>query len=192
MDFYQQNALSFYRDTVSVDMASLYGCFLPHVAKGGRILDAGCGSGRDARYFLHQGFAVEAFDASPALADLARQLTGLPVVVCRFEEFTGPSRFDAIWACASLLHVPLAKLPGVMAHLTNLLQPDGVFYCSFKYGDGEIRRDGRTFTNMTETGLVRLLTGLPLRLEALWQTGDLRSGREQERWLNALLVKEPS
>ncbi|GAA3702398.1 class I SAM-dependent methyltransferase [Oceanisphaera sediminis] len=188
-DYYQQQAEQFYQSTVTVDMTPLYDRFLPKVPAGGHIVDAGCGSGRDSLHFSRLGYRVTAFDASPALVQLARAHSGLPVVQCRFEEFSTPAPADAIWACASLLHVPLAELAAVMAHLTTQLKPGGVFYCSFKYGQGETSREGRHFTNLDETGLKQLLNGLPLNIAEQWQTGDLRPGREQERWLNALLVK---
>ena len=193
--YYDQHAEAFIAGTLAVQMQSLYDKFLPHLVVGSHILDAGCGSGRDSRYFLQQGFAVTALDASWPLVLHARTLTGLPVLHCRFDEFVAEQPLDAIWACASLLHVPLAELPAVMAHLTAQLTARGIFYCSFKYGSGQVSRDGRTFTNMDEAGLDALLHSLPLqtvplRIFDIWQTGDLRPGRESERWLNIVLQKE--
>ncbi|MBM7454891.1 SAM-dependent methyltransferase [Oceanisphaera litoralis] len=189
INYYQQQAGHFYQSTVTLDMTPLYHRFLPRVPAGGHILDAGCGSGRDSLHFSRLGYKVTAFDASPALVELARRHTGLPVAQCRFDEFKAPTPADAIWACASLLHVPQAELAAVMAHLAEQLKPGGVFYCSFKYGQGESSREGRHFTNLDESGLKQLLQSLPLHIAEQWQTGDLRPGREQEPWLNALLVK---
>ena len=192
IDYYQQQAELFYHSTVSVDMASLYQRFLPYVPVGGHIVDAGCGSGRDSLYFVNLGFTVSAFDASSALVELAQQHTGLPVSLCRFEAFTAPEPVDAIWACASLLHVPRAELTAVMTHLSAQLKINGVFYCSFKYGQDDISRDGRHFTNLDEAGLSELISELPLTLIEHWQTGDLRPDREHERWLNAICKKNIS
>lgn len=190
VDYYQQQAASFYQSTVGVDMAPLYQRFLPYLAAGGHIIDAGCGSGRDSLYFANLGFKVSAFDASPALVKLAQRHTGLPISVCRFEQFSVAAPADAIWACASLLHVPRAELVQVIAHLSTQLTPGGIFYCSFKYGQDDVSRDGRHFTNLDETGLSELVSQLPLTVIEHWQTGDLRPGREHERWLNAILRKE--
>ncbi len=189
INYYQQRAEQFYQSTVTVDMTPLYDRFLPRVPAGGHVVDAGCGSGRDSLHFSRLGYRVTAFDASPALVALARTHSGLPVMQCRFEDFSTATPADAIWACASLLHVPQAELAAVMAHLAAQLKPGGVFYCSFKYGRGETCREGRHFTNLDETGLEQLLKGLPLDVAEQWQTGDLRPGREQEAWFNALLVK---
>ncbi|NLJ93006.1 MAG: class I SAM-dependent methyltransferase [Aeromonadales bacterium] len=190
LDYYQQQADAFYHNTVSVDMAPLYARFLPYLPAGGHIIDAGCGSGRDSRYFANLGFKVSAFDASPALAKLAEQHTGLPIIVCKFEAFVTKTPADAIWACASLLHVHRSELVRTMAHLCNQLKAGGIFYCSFKYGQGEVVRDGRHFTNLDEQDLTELLRPLPLSQVEQWQTTDLRPGREQERWLNVLLRKD--
>ncbi len=189
INYYQQRAEQFYQSTVTVDMTPLYDRFLPRVPAGGHVVDAGCGSGRDSLHFSRLGYRVTAFDASPALVALARTHSGLQVMQCLFEDFSTATPADAIWACASLLHVPQAELAAVMAHLAAQLKPGGVFYCSFKYGRGETCREGRHFTNLDETGLEQLLKGLPLDVAEQWQTGDLRPGREQEAWLNALLVK---
>ena len=187
--YYEQHAADFVAGTLSVDMTSLYDHFVPLLRPGARILDAGCGSGRDSAHFLRLGFAVEALDASAAMAQHARTLTGLPVRCCRFTDYQATEPLDAIWACASLLHVPKDELTGVMAHLGAQLKEGGLFYCSFKYGNGEVCRDGRTFTNLDETGLQALLTSLPLYIQECWQSGDVRPGREPERWLNAVLKK---
>ncbi len=190
IDYYNQFADTFSDATLDVDMSSLYARFEPLLKPGAQILDAGCGSGRDTRYFLGQGFAVVAMDASEALCKLAAELTGLSVHTCRFDEFQYDEPFDGIWACASLLHVPSKDLPGVMVHLASQLISGGVFYCSFKYGVGEETRDGRTFTHLDESNLATLLQTLPLQSVDVWQTSDLRPGREQGRWLNAILIKE--
>ncbi|MCF7983610.1 MAG: SAM-dependent methyltransferase, partial [Thiohalocapsa sp.] len=94
------------------------------------------------------------------------------------------------WACASLLHVPAAELPDVMRRLSRALKNDGVLYASFKYGRGEREHRGRRFTDLDEAGLGALLEHVP-ELEPLetWTTGDLRPGRETERWLNTLLKR---
>ncbi|MCD8547865.1 MAG: class I SAM-dependent methyltransferase [Aeromonadaceae bacterium] len=188
--YYEQHAADFVAGTLTVDMTSLYDHFVPLLAPGARLLDAGCGSGRDCAHFLQLGFAVEALDASAAMVQHAQALTGLPVRCCRFTDYQATEPLDAIWACASLLHVPTDELTGVMAHLATQLKDGGLFYCSFKYGSGEVSREGRTFTNLDETGLQALLAPLPLHILETWQTGDVRPGREHERWLNAVLKKD--
>lgn len=170
-------------------MSELYRPFVAHLKPGARILDAGCGSGRDAKAFSEMGYEVEAFDASAELVELARQHTGLPVKQMRFEEVTEVERYDGIWCCASLLHVPLAELPGVMAQLAKALKPGGVWYLSFKYGSGEREKDGRRFTDMDEAGFAEVLSELSgIEVMKCWQTHDQRPERD-DSWINLVLSK---
>ena len=189
-DYYQQHADRFFTETVTVDMSALYQPFVAHLKPGARILDAGCGSGRDAKAFHEMGYDVEAFDASAELVALARQHSGLPVEQKRFEEGSTVERYNGIWCCASLLHVPLAELPEVMSRLARALKPDGVWYLSFKYGSGEREKDGRVFTDMDEIKLNDLIADLEnIVLLDTWITGDKRPERQNEKWLNSLLRK---
>ena len=110
-DYYEEHAQAFFAATAGVDLAPLYAHFLREVPAGGRILDAGCGSRRDACAFVARGYQVAACDASPALARLASVHCGFPVRVLRFQELDGPARFDGIRACVSLLRVPLRETP---------------------------------------------------------------------------------
>jgi len=188
IDYYEKHAAQFCEDTLGVDMTPLYQRFLPLLPQRGHILDAGCGSGRDARAFAAQGFRVTAFDASRTLIKTAEQYLGQPVHQLRFEDIGWQRRFDGIWACASLLHVPEAELDDAMLRLRNSLKSGGILYASFKHGAGERDSDGRRFTDLDEAGLSALL-GRVEGLEELetWATGDLRAGRETELWLNTLV-----
>jgi SAM-dependent methyltransferase len=189
--YYRDHAEAFFADTVAVDMASLYGRFLPRIPTGGHILDAGCGSGRDARAFVGRGYRVTAFDASPELADLASGYIGQELLVMRLEDVDWRETFDGVWACASLLHVRYPALPEVMLRLGHALKPGGVLYASFKYGQGMREHNGRLFTDLDEAGLDTLLARVPgLNLAETWVTGDLRPERASESWLNATIVRD--
>lgn len=189
LQYYQTHAHAFYHSTINVDMQSLYGHFLPLIKTGGAILDAGCGPGRDSLAFIEQGFDIEAFDASDELAKLATKLIGKEVSVKTFQTYQTTTIFDGIWACASLLHVPFVELSDIMQRLSERLKAEGVFYCSFKYGNEEIERSGRRFTNLNENRFEQLIKGLPLQIEKQWITGDLREGRESQKWLNVIMRK---
>lgn len=187
--YYKVNAQAFYDSTIEVNMQTLYSHFLPLLPCGGSILDAGCGAGRDIKNFIDCGFDVDAFDASEELAALASKLVGKEVKVDLFQTYKTNKQFDAIWACASLLHVPFTELPIVFNSLSAMLKKDGIFYCSFKYGEQEVKRNGRLFTNLTEASFVGQISNLPLKIERQWITGDLRKGRESEKWLNVIMRK---
>ncbi len=189
LKYYQDNAQTFFDGTVNVDMSSLYEAFTRHLAPGARVLDAGCGSGRDAKAFQEMGYQVEAFDASPAMVELAREHTGLPVKVMTFADVDWKEEFDGIWCCASLLHVSAVELPGVMRRLADALKPGGVWYVSFKYGEGEREVDGRRFTDMDDEGLGALLGSVGgIEVAEMWVTRDKRPGRDED-WFNGVLRK---
>lgn len=188
-DYYQQNAQRFFDETVDVDMSAVYQPFLALLKPGARILDAGCGSGRDTKAFSELGYVVDAFDASAELAERAERLIGRPVEVMRFQELTAVEHYDGIWCCASLLHVPEKQLPEVMARLAKALKPGGVWYVSFKYGTGERVKDGRRFTDMNEDRLRGVVSALTdMHLKDTWTTGDRRPDRD-DVWVNGLVVK---
>lgn len=192
LGYYDNNAEAFVESTFSVAMTELYNEFLPLIPDGGRILDAGCGSGRDALAFHSLGFQVSAFDGSEAIANLAAQKTGLPVQHRSFAQVTESSAYDGIWACASLLHLAVNEVPAVIGQLWLALKPGGTFYLSFKVGDGEREHQGRHFTDANEDIAKRWVSDLPeLSGYRLWRTDDQRPDRD-EQWLNILLTKQPA
>jgi len=192
MTYYQCNAQTFFDATVGVDMSSLYAPFLSQVVPGGRVLDAGCGSGRDAKAFNALGYQVEAFDASAEMVRLAAAYTGLPVRQMTFNMLEAEERYDGIWCCASLLHLPQAELPEAMRRLARALKPGGIWYLSFKYGVGEREKAGRHFTDLNEAELEVLVAALPqVSIIEQWTTQD-KSPERDEVWLNALLRKHLS
>ena len=187
--YYNQNAETFFAATATVNMEPVYQRFLHLLPPTGRILDAGCGSGRDAKAFAEKGYSVDAFDASPALAKLASEFTGQPVEVMSFLDFDRHQHYDGIWACASLLHVPEIDLAQALHRLWRGLKPSGVLYVSFKHGTAEREQGGRVFTDTTEDQLrnrVQALEGLASI--DIWLTADQRPDR-QEEWVNGLFRK---
>lgn len=187
MPYYDDNARNFFNDTISVDMTTLYNEFLPLLPKKATILDVGCGSGRDSRVFQDLGYEVYAIEPSSNLAQLAESVIGKKVEVTTVQEFSHSCNFDAIWACASLLHIPMAELTATFRHLGKMLETRGLIYCSFKYGDKEIQRGERNFTDLNEQLLVDILPS-SLSISKIWVTSDIRLDRQQQ-WLNALLIK---
>lgn len=192
IEYYDTNADQFFEQTVAVDMTPLYGRFLVHLPKGGRILDAGCGSGRDAKVFLEKGYAVTAMDGSAELARRASAFLGKEVICCRFDEITFDAEFEGVWACASLLHVEGQVLPDVLGKLAKSLKLDGVLYMSFKQGDGErIDGNGRHFIDMTLERLEDLVhSSGQLEILETWETQDQRPQKRDERWWNCLARKK--
>jgi cyclopropane fatty-acyl-phospholipid synthase-like methyltransferase len=192
IDYYNQHAAEYVQATVNLDMAELYAEFVPLVKTGDHILDAGCGSGRDAAYFKQLGFTVSAFDASEALATIASQRLKQPVTVQQFEQLDEHEQYDGIWCCASLLHVTTQQLPAVLNRLQQAMKPGAVLYASFKYGSTDRFSNGRHFTDLDEASLCSLLSQLPaLQLVKSWQSRDQRPDRADDIWLNAIITRKP-
>lgn len=187
--YYDEHAEDFVAGTENADMRECRERFLRYLKPGQKILDAGCGSGRDAIAFREAGYEVEAFDASAEICRIASEKTGIVVKQLRFEELDGSNEYDGIWACAALLHVKSADLPDVLQRLYRLLKTEGILYVSFKYGSAEREKDGRYFHDLTENTCRELLTEAGLSIRELFVTQDVRNGRSQEKWVNAIAGK---
>ena len=170
-------------------MSALYAPFLCEIPAHGRILDVGCGSGRDSLAFLKAGYEVVPIDGSPEMVTATSKLTGTSARVLAFDEIEFKREFDGIWACASLLHVARRDLDAVFVRLTKALKPEGVLYFSCKYGDAERFEHGRFFNDMNEDLLKSLiLHHSGLEILDLWITDDVRNERRgAQQWLNALV-----
>ena len=189
IDYYNNFADDFAEATLHVDMASLYQPFLTELPKTARILDVGCGAGRDTLAFKNIGYEVDAIDYSEELVKKATQLTGVRVQLMSFYEIDEHEVYDGIWACASLLHCERDRLAEVMGQLIIALKPNGVIYMSFKYGDSDRDKDGRKFTDLDENQAEALLEQFDnVQQIKQWVTLDQRPDR-QEKWLNLLWKK---
>ena len=189
IDYYNKHAEEFIALTFDVDMESLYQPFLAELPEGARILDVGCGSGRDTLAFKDKGYQVEAIDYSAELVKKAKELTGIEVRQQSFYELNESEKYDGIWACASLLHCDRDFLPEVMGHIFKALKPNGVCYMSFKYGNTDREKDGRSFTDLNEQQAHELLKQIDQALLLQqWITIDKRPDRDEE-WLNVLWKK---
>lgn len=189
IEYYNENAKLFYEGTVKADMSFWRDKFESYIVEGGRILDAGCGSGRDSRAFKMHGYSVVAFDASREMCKLASELLGEEVWQMRFDEIAFDSEFDGVWACASLLHVAIEELPAVLGKLKKALKDKGYMYASFKYGEGTMVRGDRTFSNFTEESATRLMSDAGFVVVECGITSDIRPGRAEEKWVNVITRK---
>ena len=189
IDYYDQNAQSFVENTINVDFKDFQDDFLSWLPKAGAILDFGCGSGRDTKYFLEKGYRVTAIDGSAVLCRMASEFTGIEVKQMMFDELNEQEAYDGIWACSSLLHVPADELKDVLLKMAAALKDFGIAYISFKYGEYEGERGGRFFLDMTENSFRELLAEIPaFKIEQQKITTDTRPDRD-EKWLNLVLRK---
>lgn len=190
LDYYNEKAEDFIKGTVDVELTGLQEEFLDYIVHGGTILDLGCGSGRDSKMFLNKGFKVIAVDGSKDICKLASVYIGQDVINADFTEYSPNEELDGVWACASLLHLRSEDIINVINKVSSKLKPNGCFYMSFKYGEFAGMRNGRFFTDMTETSFNEILSKCEaLELIEYKITYDARVGREDEKWLNVFCRK---
>lgn len=190
IEYYNQNANSFVAGTISVDFKATQDRFLSRLKVGDYILDFGCGSGRDAKYFLGAGLKVDAIDGSEELCKIASAYIGIEVKQMLFQELNEHEKYDGIWACSSILHLPKDELKSVFNIMVAALKTGGIIYTSFKYGIFEGERNGRYFSDFTIETFIKFIQDVEnLKLDEYWITEDVRPGRGEEKWLNLILQK---
>jgi len=108
--------------------------FMLGLSTGSRVLELGCGNGRDAEVLLAHGFDVDATDGSPGMVAEAKRRIGSAVRLMRFDELSSITAYDGIWANASLLHLPTGKLAHVLSLILQALKANGLHFATFKSG----------------------------------------------------------
>lgn len=190
LGYYDDHAGDFYKSTIKAELGKIQERFLLKLQQRANILDFGCGSGRDTKCFLERGFRVDAIDGSKELCKLACEYTGIEVKNMLFQELEELDKYDGIWACSSILHLPVDELEGVIRKMSDALKDKGIIYTSFKYGTFAGERNGRYFTDMTEETFAEFLGRInSLEIEEQWITLDVRPERGEEKWLNLILRK---
>lgn len=108
--------------------------FFKNMVPGKKILDIGCGAGRDASVFIHHGFDYTGIDASSGMLKVASaRVPTAKFLLMDFYKLDFPLRtFDGFWAAASLLHIPKKKVLESMQSIRNLLKPGGAGFISMK------------------------------------------------------------
>ena len=182
--YYTKNADVYISNTLTADMSQQYTIFERYLPKNATILDVGFGSGRDMLHFKKAGYSVHGIDNVVSFVETAKQ-KGLSVEVMDFNSITLKTKFDAIWACASLLHS--TDLCKTMENLLNVLKDNGIIFISMKYGLGSEEIDGRFFQYIDEETLKELCTIFNLSIKELWLSSD-RLNR-QTTWINCVVSK---
>ena len=186
LDFYDTNAEAYAAKTVSADVSDIRDMFIPFIPRGGRILDLGCGSGRDSFAFSRLGFSVIPADGSEEMCAQAERYTGLEVRKMGFSEMDYRNEFDGVWACSSLLHLNSRELPSVLRSVYAALKENGVFFACFKKGNDEgPGPDGRYFNNLTAEKLRNLLEDAGFRIMDIWEN----TASDGTVWVDSLSKK---
>lgn len=188
LSWYRENAIQYAEETRNSLVLDALWEFLSRMKEGGTILDYGSGSGRDSAYFINKGFSVDSLDGSAEMKAQAERLFGIKVKLASFLSLEEKDKYDGIWAQASILHLEEHDLRVALALIERALKRDGVFYSSFRKGEGDGYENGRWYTNMTER---RFLSFLPAKLyvEKIWESQDVRPGVSRT-WLSIICRKK--
>lgn len=190
IEYYNINAEDFIQRTINIDMSKCYELFLHYLKPGQTILDLGCGSGRDSKFFIESGFAVVSVDGSSVICKRASEYIGQEVICKRFEDITYEDEFDGVWACASLLHVKREALPNILRLISKALKRNGYLYASFKYGSSERISEERLFNEYTEKDIDLLFNSHNgFKCMHYYVTEDARTDRKDEKWLTIIAKK---
>lgn len=185
--YYDEDPDRYIRTALQADMTETRSRFTKHLPAHALILDFGCGSGRDTKAFLEEGFQVEAIDGSEELCKKASAYTGIQVKQMLFNDLNETDKYDGIWANATLLHLPKAELKDVLKKLEKALKPNGILFASFKYGTFEGIRTERYYTDFTKDTLKEFwAASTSLKIFDEWITDDTIPGREGLQWINIL------
>lgn len=174
--------------------------FISLVKPGGKILDAGCGSGRDANYFASKGFTVTGIDLSDGLLSYAREHAhpGATFQKMDLRTITLNTSFDGIWASASLLHLKRDEFVPVLRNFQHMLMPGGILFLLMKEGteeqlvtSGTISGETRFFTYYMSDDLRQILEGAGFTIidQFTWDQKDRNDERPHEVWISSFAKK---
>ena len=191
--FYQREA-PHYTASGSQGPSRHLDAFLDRLEPGARVLELGCGGGRDSAHMVSRGFTVDPTDATPAMVRKAQERWDLPARVMRFNELNSQGEYLAIWAHASLLHCPRGELPGVLYRIHTALKPGGWFFANFKAGETEGRDTLERYYNFPDRDWLEQQYAGAARWQSLAFEEELGSGYDgvPRQWLCVTARKEPA
>lgn len=189
IDYYNANAEKYYKATVGVDFEQLRKKFASYLPENARIIDLGCGSGRDVKAFCNMGYQAIGLDASKELAEIAKDRLGIEVLVADMATWETDEPVDGIWCCASLLHLNDDDANKFFDNLQHNLKHGGVMFLSVKEGitTGSDEK-GRYMQNYTEKDLCEKIEQAGLNIIDIERSVD-KLGRDDFAWLNVYIRK---
>lgn len=196
MNFYKKNRNSYFENTKNINMEHIYDSFLKQIPKNGKILDCGCGSGRDSLYFKNKGYKIEAFDSSSELVELAKEYTNIDIKVNTFENYKTNDKFDGLFFMASLVHLKPNEFEQILNKFKKYLNKNGSIYISLKEGGGIGITDEKTnrffyYWNIEE--LNKIFTKNKINRQFFKSKDKKQHIVQKEEWINIIIrdYKEP-
>ena len=157
LEYYNKNAKTYCDQTLVGNLQENYNKFLEHLQPNAYILDFGCGSGRDSKYFLDNGYKVKAIDGSIEMCKLASKYINQEVTCMKFEDLNDINAYDGIWACSSILHIEKENLSDILIKMISSLKVNGIIYTSFKIGTGYAIKEGKYYNYLTKDEMIQIL-----------------------------------
>ena len=189
IEYYNSHAEAYYDSTYCIELQELYEKFLRYIPENGRIVDLGCGSGRDVKWFRDHGYIAYGLDASEELVKISKAKLGIPVEQGFIEEWISKEPFDGIWCCGSLMHLDGKCIDEFFANLKYNLAPSGILLFSVKTGiQTGTDKDGRFFHNYSRNDIVSLANKNKLNIIDMWYSKD-KLKRKGFNWLNAIMQR---
>lgn len=192
LEYYNKNAKIYCEQTLVGNMEENYNKFLKHLQSNAYILDFGCGSGRDSKYFIDNGYEVKAIDGSVEMCKLASEYINQNVDFMKFEELSDINTYDGIWACSSILHVEKENFLSVLDKMIKSLKDNGVIYTSFKIGTGYEIKEGKYYNYLTKDEMIEILNQLSSNVKLIDYFETLPSTKRKAKntiWGNFIIKK---
>ena len=188
-DYYEIHASDYHDKTFAADPSIFLSPFVQLLPPQPRILDIGCGSGRDLLWLKQRGFEPTGFEHSASLSKLARSHSGCPVIEGDLEAFDfSMGSWNAIMLVGSLIHIPHEQfLPTIQKVLFGFSSPC-MLLLTLKEGDGKIHcADGRTFYLWNDEVLREIFASLNLEMASFFRNASAIGSKEP--WLGYVLKK---
>ena len=193
LDHYNQNAEGFFAGTIDHDVEQNINSLLSHIEGNApfKILDVGCGPGRDLKVFVELGHVAVGLEGADRFVDMAQAYSGCEVWLQDFLELDLPvNHFDGVFANASLFHVPSQELPRVLLALYSTLKAGGVLFSSNPRGNNQEGWNGGRYGAYfdLETWRSYMLTAGFVELTYYYRPPGVP--RDQQPWLASVWRKK--
>ncbi len=189
IDYYEANAFKYHESTIGINPSSFLEPLARRLPSAAAILDVGCGSGRDLRWFKERGFRPIGIERSPSLAELARNHSGCPVMEANFETHDfSDCPVDALVLVGALVHIPHNRFEQVLDHLLKALRPGGHALITLKEGRGITEKSQERFFYLWQDPDLRAIFDR-LSLTVVDFSRQTSKIRETDIWLGYVLKK---
>ncbi len=192
LEYYNKNAELYCEQTLIGDLQENYDKFLKHLPKNAYILDFGCGSGRDRKYFKENGYKVKPIDGSDEMCKLASKYLNQDVSCMKFDELNDINIYDGIWACSSILHVEKENLPSILIKMIDALKKNGIIYASFKVGTGYEIKEEKYYNFISKDEMIQILEKLERNVKLIDYFETIPSTKRNAKntiWGNFIIKK---